>query len=107
MYVDILSSAVDGWAYELSGSSLIDYALARRAEMIAHGPHCDDSTYAVLAAEVSYDRALISLCAEHGIDVVRSGFAHRQQERGRLEDELARSGVDLAALARRRVDPQA
>jgi hypothetical protein len=107
MYVDVLSSALDGWADEPSGSALVDYALTRRAEMAAHGRHSEHSAYAVLAAEVSYDRALVSLCTGRGIEVIRCGFAHRQEERGRLERELARAGIDLAALARQRGAPQA
>jgi hypothetical protein len=99
MYMDILSSALDGWDDELNGSALIDYAVACRTEMVGQGSHRGDAASAVLAAEVSYDRALIRLCTEHGIEVVRSGFAHRLEERNRLEHELVRAGVDLAALA--------
>jgi hypothetical protein len=96
MYVDILSSALDGWDSELNGSALIDYAVACRAEMVTFGFPRDGSAYAVLATEVTYDRALIRLCTDHGIEVVRSGFLHRQEERTRLEHELAGAGVDLA-----------
>ena len=53
------------------------------------------------------DGDVIRLCAEHGIEVVRSGFVHRQEERTRLEHQLAGAGVDLAAVARRRGEPQA
>jgi hypothetical protein len=106
MYVDILSSALDGWAERLSESELIDDARARRAEMFARGRIGNHSAYAVLAAELAYDRALVSLCTGCGIKVVRSGFAHRQDERRRLEQELARVGIDLAAIAQRPVEPQ-
>ena len=83
----------------LTGSALIDDSLARRAEML--GVHHSASASLALAAEVAYDRALISLCAERDINVVTSEFAHPRAERARLEGELARAGVDLSALARR------
>jgi hypothetical protein len=106
MYVDILSSALDGWDDELNGSALIGYAVACRTEIFGQRSHRGDPTSAVLAAQVAYDRALICLCTEHGIEVVRSGFAHRQEERDRLEHQLARAGVDLAGVPRRRTEPQ-
>jgi hypothetical protein len=106
MYVDILCSALDGWDDEPRGSALIDNAVACRAEMVTYGSHRDGSAYAVVAAEVSYDRALIRLCTGHDIEVVRSGFVHRQEERIRLERELAGAGVDLVGLANRPAEPQ-
>lgn len=106
MYMDILSSALDRWDDELNGSALIDYAVACRIEMDGQRSHRGDATSAVLVAEVSYDRALIALCTEHCIEVLHSGFVHRQEERTRLEHELARSGVDLPGLAHRRAEPQ-
>ena len=101
MYLDILSSALDGWVDELTGSALIDESLALRVEMLGNRNHRSASANEALAAEVAYDRALISLCAEHDIEVVLSDFADPQAERARLERKLARSGVDLFALARR------
>ena len=101
MYLDILSSALDGWVDELTGSALIHEFLALRVEMLGNRDHRSASANEALAAEVAYDRALISLCAEHDIDVVLSDFAEPQAERARLEGKLARSGVDLFALARR------
>ncbi len=38
MYVDILSSALDSWVDELTGSALVDYVLECRAEMLEHRP---------------------------------------------------------------------
>ena len=107
MYVDLLSSALEGWVNELTGSALIGDSLALRVEMLDHRDHRSAPVHEALAAEVAYDRALISLCAEHDIMVVISDFAHPQSERARLECELARSGVDLSALPRRGRDPQA
>jgi hypothetical protein len=107
MYVGILSSALDEWGTELTGSALIDHVLACRAEMLHPYPYRRDSAYTGLADEIAYDRALISLCTERGIDVVPTGFAHRHSARAGLEQELASSGVDLADLAGRRNELQA
>lgn len=102
MYVDILSSALDGWVDELTGRALIDYALECRAAMLSAGPHRGATAYSSLAVEVAYDRALIKLCEMHNVPVMATRFAYPRAERARLEHELARAGVDLAALARRR-----
>ena len=104
MYVDILSSALDGWVEELTGSALVDYALACRAEMLAIGPHRGDTAYSLLALEIAYDRALIKLCETLDVPVVPTSFAYPRAERFRLEHELAVAGVDLPALARRWLD---
>jgi hypothetical protein len=50
---------------------------------------------ASLAAEITYDRALIHLAAAHGIDVAPRNFCHPAIERERLEIELTRLGIDL------------
>jgi len=55
-----------------------------------------------LVAEIAYDRALINLAADHGVDVAPRNFAHPRMERDRLELELARRGVDLEAPVRDR-----
>jgi hypothetical protein len=101
MYVDILSSALDSWADELTGTALVDYAQCCRAEMLGVGPHHGDTAYSSLAAEVAYDRALIKLCETNGMLVEATSFAFPRQERARLEHELAAAGIDMAALARR------
>jgi hypothetical protein len=102
MYVDILSSALDGWIDELNGIALVDYVLDRRAEMLNTGPHNGDTAYSSLAADVAYDRALIKLCEVNYVAVTPTGFAFPLQERTRLERELATAGINLATLARRR-----
>jgi hypothetical protein len=102
MYVDILSSALDTWVGELTGSALVDYALGCRAEMVGGGPHHGDTAYSSLAAEIAYDRALIKLCEAHNVTVRATSFAYPSQERARLERQLAAAGIDLAARARRR-----
>ncbi len=102
MYVDILSSALDDWTDELTGSALVDHVLACRAEMLNAGPRNGDTAYSSLAAEVTYDRALIKLCEMNYVAVTPGNFAFPRQERARLERELAAAGINLAALARRR-----
>jgi hypothetical protein len=100
MYVDILSSALDGWVDRLEGPDLVEYSLVCRAEMLKSGPHRGDNSYAVLASEIAYDRALIKLCELHHVQVATTSFAYPKVERARLERELADAGTDLAALAR-------
>jgi hypothetical protein len=102
MYVDILSSALDTWVEELTGTALVDYALMCRTEMLAVNSPNGDTAYSSLAAEITYDRALIKLCESNDVAVMAASFAFPRQERARLERELATAGIDLAALARRR-----
>ncbi len=71
MYVEILSSALDQWVTDLTGSDLIEYALICREELRAVSPPHGGSAYTALAAEIAYDRALIALCTERGIDAAR------------------------------------
>ena len=54
-----------------------------------------------LVTEITYDRALVCLAAERGIDVAPNNFVHPKIERERLEVELVRRGVDLEIQARR------
>jgi hypothetical protein len=102
MYVDILSSALEGWGDELDGTALVDHALWCRAKMLGPVPNHSDSAYSSLAAEIAYDRALIKLCEAKAIPVKAASFAFPYQERARLERKLATAGIDLVALARRR-----
>ena len=98
MYTHLLSSVFEDWVEGLSGPDLVDYALLCRAEMLA--PRAAESACIALAAEITYDRALIKLCASRHIEVNVMGFARPRHERERLERELALAGIDLAALAR-------
>jgi hypothetical protein len=101
MYTELLSSVFEDWVDELSGSALVDYALICRAEMLA--PRAAGTACAALAAEITYDRALIKLCVSRRIDVDVQGFGQPRRERERLERELAARGIDLVALARRQL----
>jgi hypothetical protein len=102
MYVSLLSSALNGQLDELSGAALLRYALDCRADMLATGPHKGASAYTALAAEVAYDRALLTLCAAHDLVVHPTEFAHPKRARDFLESQLAARNIDLAALAKHR-----
>jgi hypothetical protein len=95
MYVDILSSALDDWVSGLAGYELIEYALMCRDELRAVWPPGGGSAYTALAAEIAYDRALIALCTERGIDAHATSFAYPREERRRIEMVLKQSGLDL------------
>jgi len=100
MYVEILSGAMDRWDTELSGDALVHYTVSCRAALPAQHLGAGVMSETNLVAEVSYDRALISLAAEQGIDVAPRNFAHPRIERDRLELELLRRGVDLEVPVR-------
>ena len=95
MYVDILSSALDEWVTDLSGPDLIEYALLCREELRAVSLPAGRSAYTALAAEIAYDRALIALCTERGIDAHATSFSYPTSERKRIEAVLRHEGVDL------------
>jgi hypothetical protein len=100
MYADLLSNAIDSWQGELSGGALFDHVLACRIEMLASAPAQGENAYLSLAKEVAYDRALIRLCASHGITANAVDFAHPNVERSRLERALVDHGINLTDLAR-------
>ena len=85
MYVDILSSALDQWVTDLTGPDLIEYAVLCREELRLVAPPQGGSAYTALAAEIAYDRALIALCTERGIDAHATSFAYPDVERQRIE----------------------
>ena len=95
MYVEILSGAMDGWNPELSGDALVDYVLGCRAALPAQDLGAGVWSEATFVAEVEYDRALVNLAAEYGIDVAPNYFVHPRIERERLEVALAQRGMDL------------
>ncbi len=97
MYVQILSSALDEWVTDLTGQDLIEYAILCREELRAVAPPNGGSAYTALAAEIAYDRALIALCTEHGLDAHAASFAYPMAERERIESRLTEIGIDLAS----------
>lgn len=102
MYVDILSSALDDWVTDLGGPDLIDYALLCRDELRLVAPPRGGSAYTALAAEIAYDRALIALCTERGIDAHATSFAYPRAERQRIEMVLKHEGLDLDSPRKRK-----
>jgi hypothetical protein len=101
MYAHILSSVLDDWVDELTGTALVAYALVCRTEMLSASLHRGDPACTVLAAEIGYDRALCKLCEDNGIAIDALSFAHPAKARARLEAELSAAGIDLVDLARR------
>ena len=100
MYVEVLSGALDAWPDHLVDDALLEHVLSCRAALPDRDLGAGVFSDVALAAEVSYDRALINLAAAHGIDVSPTNFAHPKIERERLEAALAVVGVDLEALER-------
>jgi hypothetical protein len=99
IYSDIVTNELFRWIDRTSGDRLVDYTLSCRAEMFAARGACGEDPLALLAAEITYDRALIKLCKERGIELDDADFASPRTTRLFLEYELYRSGVDLHALA--------
>ena len=92
MYADILSSVLNDWVDELSGHALIDFTQVCRAQMLESA---GDTAAVALAAELSYDRALLKICEAHGIGTSTGRFTRPREERSRLEQELIAIGIDL------------
>ena len=95
MYVTILSGALELWDADLEDDDLVDYVRICRADLPERDLGAGVWSETALAAEIAYDRALVCLAAQHGIDVAPKNFAHPRIERDRLELELVRLGVDL------------
>ena len=103
MYVEMLSSALEAWDLDLSGQELVDHVLACRARMLATTTADGGSAYEALAGEIGYDRALIHLCEDVGINTGPAAFDQPQAERIRLEEALASvTAINLVALSRER-----
>ena len=100
MYIEILSGAMGAWDTELSGDALVDYVLSCRAALPAEDIAAGVWSLATLVAEVVYDRALITLAVDYGVEVVPTNFIHPKIERERLELELAKRGLDLRSPVR-------
>ena len=101
MYADILSSVLNDWVDELSGDALIDFAQVCRAQMLESAR---DTAVVALAAELSYDRALIKVCEAYGIDATTLRYSYPEQERSRLERELIAIGIDVVSPARNQAE---
>ena len=101
MYAHILSSVLNDWVDELSGEALIDFAQVCRVQMLESA---GDTAVIALAAELSYDRALLKVCAAHGIDITGRRFSQPREERAQLEQELTAIGIDLVSSDRTGLD---
>jgi hypothetical protein len=106
MYVSILAGALERWDSELDEDELLDYVRRCRASLPAHDLGAGTISASALAAEVTYDRALVWLAAQLGIDVSPTNFIHPRIERDRLELEVVSRGVDLELTVRERVAPK-
>jgi hypothetical protein len=105
MYTHLLLSVHGDMVEDLAGQALVGYAVVCRTATLDCGRHPGQSAYSALAADVTYDRALIRLCRANGVEAIESSFSHPREERDRLERALTTAGIDLAALARMREDP--
>ena len=106
MYVSILSGALECGDSEFDQEELLAYVRQCRASLPEHDLGAGTISATALAAEVTYDRALVWLAAQLGIDVSPTNFVHPRIERDRLELEVVRRGVDLASSAPRPVTPE-
>jgi hypothetical protein len=105
MYVHMLSSALEAWDLKLGGEELLNHTVECRVRMLGTGTAHGASAYEALAAEIAYDRALIQLCAETGIDAGPTSFGQPDIERARLEACLTdRANIDLVGRSRSDVE---
>jgi hypothetical protein len=104
MYVTLLSDALDLWDVDLDDDALLDHVRHCRAALPALDLGAGVMSETALAAEIAYDRALVCLAAQFGIDVTPTNFMHPRIERQRLEFELVGRGVVLEIPARQTND---
>ncbi len=109
MYVTLLSGALDLWDTDLDDETLLDHVRNCRAALPSRNLGAGTYSATALSAEIAYDRALVCLAAQHGIDVTPKNFVHPRIERDRLELELVRLDIDLKKrrLDRRTPSPDA
>jgi hypothetical protein len=101
MYVTILSGVLETWDTDLNNEALLDYVRDCRAALPTHDLGAGQMSETALVAELTYDRGLVCLAAQQGIDVAPTNFVHPKIERERLEFELFRRGVDIGVQAYR------
>lgn len=97
MYRDLLTQALDTHEeWPLPGDLLLAELVDLRARLDA----TDAATPVTeaLARELSYDSALIRLCASLEVRATPAWFDSPEHERARLEHELARRGIRLPQL---------
>jgi hypothetical protein len=97
MYSDLLSQALGaGAARRRSDDLLLADVVDCRIRL--HGPGAAAPVAEVLARELSYDGALIRLCASLHVPAAPAWFESPGRERARLERELLRRGILLPPL---------
>jgi hypothetical protein len=106
MYVSLLLGALDLWDTDLDDETLLDHVRHCRATLPPQNIGVGFLSATALATEIGYDRALVCLAAQHGIDVTPTNFVHPKIERERLEGELARRGIDLESTTHEPVAPE-
>jgi hypothetical protein len=96
MYVDLLRRALgtDEAGPRSSDLLLADLVQSRARLRAAEGSSATSAAEA-LARELSYDGALIRLCASLEVPATPSGFANPPEERARLEKMLTDRGLEL------------
>ncbi len=98
MYVDLLTRALGkGEEGHRSDDLLLADLVHSRARLRATEGDTRIPVAEALARELSYDGALIRLCASLDIPTGPACFANPVRERARLERELTARGLDLSA----------
>ena len=82
MYVTILSGALELWDSDLADEDLVDYVRICRAALPERDLGAGVWSETALVAEISYDRALVCLAAQHGIDVTPTNFVASEDRAG-------------------------
>jgi len=97
MYVDLLTRALGkGEEGHRSDDLLLADLVHSRARLRATEWDSRIPVAEALARELSYDGALIRLCALHDVATGPDSFANPVRERSRLEGELRARGLDLS-----------
>jgi hypothetical protein len=100
MYVDLLSRALDG-SPSVSAAESDDALWADLvnswAQLLASETRGTPSAPEALAAELSYDGALIRFCEALDVPTAPERFANPLEERARLEQALAARGFSVGA----------
>jgi hypothetical protein len=97
MYRDLLTQALGTHG---EGARPDDLLLAELVDSLArlHATGTAAPVAEALARELSYDGALIRLCAALDVRATPAWFDNPERERARLEYELARRGIRLPQL---------
>ena len=97
MYSDLLTRALGRGEEEHRSDELLLADLVD-SRVRLHGPGAPAPVAEALARELSYDGALIRLCASLHVPAAPAWFESPRRERARLERELLRRGILLPPL---------